>query len=464
MIEQMFATTCTAPHAAFLDIPPDPDPEWLAEIAGMEAAAEAEPVQDVHPALADLPANEFLWARLVDTRPRTGAERLQRLEALARLKAAVNGWELREMAEALDAWRAEAEPSGCSPADVFDSAAAEIALVTKVATSTARARLTHADQFAHRLPATLAAMEAGRIGAGAAWAIREETAALSAAECAEVEKRVAPAAAARTPRQVREQARTAVIATNPAAARKRAHRARAERNVTVQPAGDDMARLSAYLPADDARCAYDVLTALGRAAKTPDDARGVGARIADTLVDLILNSGGSRPQVTVEAHVVVGAGTLLGLDDRPAELAGHGPITAELARALAEDAVWSRILTDPATGEVIEYGTSRYRPSRKQARRVRARDRICRFPGCRRPAWTADIDHTIARADGGGTDDPNLGCFCRHHHRIKHLPGWQVDQGDRGRITVISPHGITQTTRPEPLPGMPEPEPEGAAG
>ena len=39
----------------------------------------------------------------------------------------------------------------------------------------------------------------------------------------------------------------------------------------------------------------------------------------------------------VRVDVTVGAGTLLGLDDKPGYLAGYGPIHAEVARELAAD-------------------------------------------------------------------------------------------------------------------------------
>ena len=56
---------------------------------------------------------------------------------------------------------------------------------------------------------------------------------------------------------------------------------------------------------------------------------------------------GHRPAI----HVTVAASTLLGLDDQPAHLDGHGPITAQTVRQLATDqtGTWHRILTDPAS-------------------------------------------------------------------------------------------------------------------
>jgi hypothetical protein len=54
----------------------------------------------------------------------------------------------------------------------------------------------------------------------------------------------------------------------------------------------------------------------------------------------------------------------------------------------------------------------RYRPTPAQRRFIRARDRTCRHPGCRRPAARTDIDHVTAHADGGATDCANLCLRC----------------------------------------------------
>ncbi|MFA5709111.1 DUF222 domain-containing protein, partial [Mycolicibacterium sp.] len=60
----------------------------------------------------------------------------------------------------------------------------------------------------------------------------------------------------------------------------------------------------------------------------------------------------------------------------------------------------------------------RYRPSTKLATFVRLRDLTCRFPGCERPAFATDIDHTRPYPHGP-THPANLGCYCRKHHLVK---------------------------------------------
>ena len=104
-------------------------------------------------------------------------------------------------------------------------------------------------------------------------------------------------------------------------------------------------------------------------------------------------------------HIVIGYSTLIGADDQPAELVGHGPIPASLAREAAADGVWRRLITDPLSGTLLDHGRTTYHPPAGLADPVRARDVYCRSPGCRRPAADAELDHVVAWSDGGTTCD-----------------------------------------------------------
>jgi hypothetical protein len=152
-------------------------------------------------------------------------------------------------------------------------------------------------------------------------------------------------------------------------------------------------------------------------------------------------------------RVVVAATTLLGLDDAPGELAGHGPIPADLAREIAADptGTWQRILTDPVSGALLDVGRTSYTPPAAMAEHVRVRDRTCRFPGCRQPAERCDLDH-VRRYPDGPTSRCNLCTECRHHHRLKHESDWQLDNDpdDPAVMTWTSPAGKSYTTRPRP--------------
>ena len=161
--------------------------------------------------------------------------------------------------------------------------------------------------------------------------------------------------------------------------------------------------------------------------------------------------------------------TLIGADDHPAELVGHGPIPAHVAREIAADGVWRRLVTDPLSGTLLDYGRTTYTPPAGLADHVRARDLYCRVPGCRRKAADAELDHLIAWADGGTTCEKNLDAFCKHHHKLKHHGKWRIDAHPDGRLTWITPTGHRHTTarhdyRPEPPPApaetAPSPEPD----
>ena len=101
-------------------------------------------------------------------------------------------------------------------------------------------------------------------------------------------------------------------------------------------------------------------------------------------------------------------------------------VPAMTAWALAAGGTWRRLVTDPASGTVIDVGRTRYRPPAGLADLVRARDRACVFPTCQTPASRCDIDHLTAWSQGGTTSLDNLVVLCEAHHRLKHTPGWAL--------------------------------------
>ena len=109
-------------------------------------------------------------------------------------------------------------------------------------------------------------------------------------------------------------------------------------------------------------------------------------------------------------------------------------VPAMTAWALAAGGTWRRLVTDPASGVVIDVGRTRYRPPAGLADLVRARDRACVFPTCQTPAERCDIDHLTAWSQGGTTSLDNLVTLCEAHHRLKHTPGWALTKDNTSGV------------------------------
>jgi hypothetical protein len=183
---------------------------------------------------------------------------------------------------------------------------------------------------------------------------------------------------------------------------------------------------------------------------TPNGAARSGGVAGSAAVARQVRRGG----VQVRVGVTVGLTTLLGLDQLPGELAGYGPIPADQARELAAQGTWRRLLTDPVSGALLDYGTSRYTPPAHLAAHVVARDQTCVFPGCRVRADRCDLDHRVPfDADGGtgATSDINLSALCRPHHRLKQQPGWRLAGYADGTLAWRTPTGHRYRRRPPPV-------------
>jgi hypothetical protein len=149
--------------------------------------------------------------------------------------------------------------------------------------------------------------------------------------------------------------------------------------------------------------------------------------------------------------------TFLGLSDQPADIPGYGPILADAARLLADNATrpgseWCVTILDDR-GTPIQHGETGYRPSPALRRKIEARNPTCVFPQCRRPARACDLDHTIPYGDTNGiTCGCNLAPLCRRHHRVKQSTGWQLDQIQPGHYLWTTPSGKRYHCAPEERP------------
>jgi hypothetical protein len=366
----------------------------------------------------------------------------------------------------------------------------ECAFAMRWTSRAASRQVTLAWDLVERLPAVFAALLAGRIDVPKALVIRDAVVGLEPAVARRVVAEVIDAAEELTTGQLRARLRRLVIAADPDNAAARAARALGERRVEPRLNDNNLADLLAFdLPPQRVAAAMERLTAIAAAAKAAGDTRRVDHLRADAMLDLLVGEGvavgapvtrgtldgrwdpetgdaGNGSSAT-RAPVRGGGGpaprrgvvelqvpltTLLGLAEAPGELAGLGPVVADIARqvtAQQQDATW-RFSVSNGLGEVIHHGVTRRRPTAATAAFVRARNRTCVAPGCRRAATSCDLDHTTAWVEGGHSGPENVGPLCRRHHRFKHAPGTDLIHFSGGTFGWTTPAGLQYVTRPEP--------------
>ncbi|MBX6370752.1 MAG: DUF222 domain-containing protein [Acidothermus sp.] len=354
---------------------------------------------------------------------------------------------------------AEPLPSGLDPKEWQ---ADLVAATLRWSPVTASLRLEDARLLTSDLVPALEMLEAGELTSGHIRALLEETRTIGSTERCQVAQRVLPDAAQQTVSEFRRAVRRAVAAAvQPTGSEQRRTRTPAEIGVWVIPRTDGLATLIATLAAEDAAVVSTTLDTLVERERR--DVRGEDASFsrtltfqqmrAEMLVSVIRGASG-RPMTRaakreVELQLVVDLPTLLGLADNPAEVIGYGPLPASLARELAVDAKWRRLVTEPVTGYALDYGTTVYRPPKALVEYLLVRDRRCRFPGCNKPGSLCDVDHVTPAARGGPTAASNMILLCRRHHRAKTFGGWSVAVSPSGVASWHAPDGRQYTTRPE---------------
>ena len=146
-------------------------------------------------------------------------------------------------------------------------------------------------------------------------------------------------------------------------------------------------------------------------------------------------------------------------------LPGFGELAQRRLAARAPS--FTRILTHPVSGTVLDVDRQSYRPPADLERWLQVRDGTCRFPGCNRSARRSDIDHTLDWNDGERTAFDNLAHLCAAHHHLKHETSWAVRQIGAGTLEWTTPAGRRHLTHPvNPIPDRqtrleaPTPEPQ----
>ena len=214
---------------------------------------------------------------------------------------------------------------------------------------------------------------------------------------------------------------------------------------------------SASAGADVATDADIATGAISTDAGTGTETRTTKQIVADILRDLQLDGEtgvlpnevrGIRPTVFITVPALSAATG--NADFGAAEVDGVGPISLTTAvELIGKNSEWTRIVTHPVTGMILDIDRKKYRPPAALARIVRWAYGTCTFPGCRTAAHRCELDHIHDWNNGGGTSFCNLHPLCTGHHTVKHATQWKVHSNPGGGVTFTSPGGQTSTTLPK---------------
>ncbi len=426
------------------------------------------------------------------------AERIDRIAVLERLRGAVAAAQARETSGFADSQAAARAAAGLPERLHGRGVAEQVGLARGMSPAAAARQVGFAAALRDEVPAVAELLRRGQISEWVASIVVKETNGLPRPVRRDLTTDLAPDLPVMSPREAEAAARRAAYAADPRAILARARTARSDRRVSVRPAPDTMAILSAFLPAEQGIAAWATLDRHARAVKATGDPRSLGQITADTLVERLTGQP-TATAVPVEIGLTMTTDTLLGLDTTtPAHLHGYGPLPAEFALDLAAGAaptpatdqagradragpppdptrwfpdqatepraeqpqaehahtedtpaedtraeehrtdVWiRRLFTDPVTDTVSHVDTGRRRFDGGLARLIRYRDQGCRDPYCDAPI--RHLDHIHPHRDGGPTSAANGAGRCERGNYIKDLPGWTQ--------RVIGPSDATARTQ-----------------
>lgn len=403
------------------------------------------------------------------------------------------------------------------------AAANEVALARRISPSSSSMSLASARRLVAQMPSTYQQLAEGRLPERNVQAITRALDNAAPETCAVIDQwieedptRLDGLGTRRTTQLVREMAQ----ALDPGDSRARAERAARKRNVTMEPLGDGMARISATLRALDACAVMKHLATAAGAQRAAGARDSFGALQADHLVACIaggpaapdpapLTPTAPAPGARLDVGVVITDRALLGCTDEAehARIEGYGPVPAHIITDTllgkppgaiaprvhdgplversgadhsdsAAASVFRRLYTHPVAGELVAMESSARAFPVGLARMIRWRDQTCRTPWCN--AQIRHLDHIDPHAHGGATSYANGQGLCARCNYLKEHGQWTVrtstslspgapspsapfpdgpSPGNGGTaITWASPHGARGTS-PTPLSEPPPPPP-----
>lgn len=398
--------------------------------------------------LASLPPGVFLAAMVewTDRADLCGHDLVYLMQARMRLISHLQAELYRDMTEL-----GYCPPSG--PGDPpdrigqFDQYTAEEVRAALVWTRrAAESTVGYAWQITEQYPRVGEALYEGLIDLSRARVIVDGVGGLGQEEAELVVERVLEDAPRLTTGQIRARIRRLVADADPDAAKKRYEAGLGDRRVSSQPRPEGTAELvGENLETDRVAAVMARINDLARKLRCRHDSRTMDQLRADIFLELL--EGRHHEEEAVRQPLVdirVSLDTLVGLNEKAAEIPGWGPVIADIARQALQrqtDGQWRVTVTDPDTDAVLWDGTTRRRPTAAQRRHIQARHTECTHPRCRMPAHRSDIDHLQPRSQGGPTLTHNCAPGCRHDHMLHTLGIWNIEQPQPGVYIWISRHG-----------------------
>ena len=265
--------------------------------------------------------------------------------------------------------------------------------------------------------------------------LSEETVGLSTEQAQQVEAAVLPGADRRSPYQQTEAIRKAVKRIAPRPAPEEPGSPESERRAYVRQTGPWSMGLWAEGPADQMWALAARLAQASWATIRPGDGRTLAQARFDALFEMVMGN----TSVFVDLVGYVNPDGTVSLPSLP----GIGELdTEQLAGLVSGGAVRFH------NPQIKPPATDAYAWTEAQRRYLCARDRICRFPGCRVAAERCELDHILPFSSGGATDVDNGLAVCKRHHRVKHQPDWNLRRFADDRVEWTTPTGHVLTDNP----------------
>ncbi|MFC6705202.1 DUF222 domain-containing protein [Flexivirga alba] len=380
---------------------------------------------------------------------------LEAVRALAELQNAISARQAHLVVAAHEHQQARDIPRGITARDTTREVGSQIGFARRCPGRRGTAFLNLAHTLVDDMPHTLAALAAGVITEWDATRIVREVAGLSRADRARVDAAIADQLGAVATGRLVTAARTEACRVDPDTIRARRVKAETERRVSLRPAPDAMAYLTAFLPVKDAlACKAALDQAATDAAKSSDKPRG--QVMADTLVERVTGRRPATGGTDLTVNLLMPLDSLTG--NTPAYVPGYGPVPADLVREWFTTGdptgpLIRRLFTHPGTGDIIGMESRARRYPGLLAMLILLRDQVCRTPWCGAPI--RHTDHITRHTDGGPTSERNGQGLCARCNYVEEHPDHHVT-GD-GSHTRTQAGGFTAHSYPPTPPGMPPP-------